>query len=173
MNFSQFIEWAYKIKLTKDKFALVDKDDFERLSKFNWHTSGCSGSSVLFYAARSRWDSNSKIKKTILMHREIINPKEGFVVDHINGNGLDNRRSNLRICSKAENQRNMKRNVRNTSGYKGVSFFKRDNKWRSSIRINGKEKNLGHYVCKIEAYAAYLKASKEYFGEFRRSHDFL
>jgi hypothetical protein len=107
-------------------------------------------------------------RKTISLHRFIVNCPAGKCVDHINGNLLDNRRENLRICTQAENRYNSQKSKSNTSGYKGVSWSNSVKKWRSQIRRNKKNLHLGYYDTPEEAYATYCIASKKYHGEFGR-----
>jgi hypothetical protein len=97
-----------------------------------------------------------------------MNIQNDLHIDHINGNTLDNRKANLRICTRAENNCNIKRRKNNTSGYKGVSFDKRKKKWSAYISKNYKHYFLGYFVTPEEAYIAYCKASKKYHGEYGR-----
>mgnify|MGYP001594937357 CR=1 FL=1 len=113
------------ILLSKGKVAIIDYDDYEKVSKYKWCFSGK-------YAVRV------KQGKTILMHRFIMSTPKGFDTDHINDNGLDNRKSNLRICSHSQNLMNHKLNQNNTSGYKNISWDKQLNHWRVSIWVNNK-----------------------------------
>ena len=87
-------------------------------------------------------------------------------IDHINRNRTDNRWSNLREATYAENNRNKSIGINNTSGYKGVSWHKRRGKYRAEIRVNGKSKHLGYFDNKEDAYASYIQAAKLYHGEF-------
>jgi hypothetical protein len=89
-------------------------------------------------------------------------------VDHINGNGLDNRFKNLRLGTHSKNGRNQKKPITNTSGFKGVSWHKQHKKWMAYIRINNKLINLGSYNSKFYAALVYARAAKKYFGEWRR-----
>ena len=91
---------------------------------------------------------------------------EGMEVDHINGNSLDNRKSNLRICTHKENVRNQKLSAANTSGYRGVSWNKASKKWEAYIKVNQKRIYLGKFVDILDAARAYAKKAKECFGEF-------
>ena len=100
------------------------------------------------------------------MHRLIIDCPVNMQTDHINGNGLDNRKSNLRVCYNYQNARNQKLRPNSNSGFKGVSLIKDRNKWVAQIKVNGKVKYLGAYTLKEEAARAYNKAAKELFGEF-------
>jgi len=107
-------------------------------------------------------------RKNILLHRFIVSCPAGMQVDHINGNVLDNRRSNLRICDHAENMRNRRISKNNTSGYKGVSWEKKKRKWGASIKVNRKTIHLGWFNDLEKAYEAYVAASQKYHGEFGR-----
>lgn len=102
------------------------------------------------------------------MHRLIMNAQNGQMIDHINGNVLDNRKENLRLCNKSTNAMNCKVHKHNTSGYKGVAWHKQMKKWRAYIVINDKQKSLGLYKTKEEAAKAYNKAALELFGEFAK-----
>jgi hypothetical protein len=93
---------------------------------------------------------------------------DGIEVDHINGNTLDNRKSNLRLCSHKENGRNRKLNKNNTSGAKGVNWDKHALKWKCEIRINTKKLYLGLFAEIEQAKKAYAEASKKYHGEYGR-----
>lgn len=153
------------IKISKGKETIVDDDMFKFLNQWTWHCNPYG------YAVRTQYEigSGSKNKRTkaIFMHRLIMNTPNDKVIDHINHNPLDNRRSNLRICSRTENQRNMKLiSISNKSGYKGVSWSKPTKSWVAQIQINKKQTNLGRYLDIKEAARAYNKAAIKYFGEF-------
>ena len=150
-----------KIKLTQGKVALVDDGDFEKVSQYKW--AACRQYSGAFYAGTVR------NKKLIGMHRLVLNfYGKNLCVDHINGDPLDNRKVNLRICTQAENRRNSKINKRNISGYKGVSFIKMSGKYQSRICFNYKQYELGTFERAEDAAFAYNKKAKELFGEFAR-----
>ena len=104
-----------KIPLSQGQFSLVDDEDFDILSKFKWYYS--KGRNTNYAIAANN-------RKLIRMHRLIMNPKKGFVIDHINGDGLDNRRENLRICSYSHNSMNSALKKGNKSGIKGVFWSK-------------------------------------------------
>ena len=145
-------------KIGKGKFTLVDDSDFEWLNQFKWQ-------STQGYARRS-WKENGKTKN-LSMHREIIKPLIGEQVDHINGNKLDNRRENLRICASQGNNRNAN-TKRGISGYKGVHWYKRDQRWVAFLTIDDKHKYLGYFDDPKEAAKAYNEGAKKYFGEFAK-----
>ena len=146
-----------RIPLTKGKFALVDAEDYYRLAKFNWHAK--LGSTTMYAARRAGG-------KMIKMHRLIMDAPSHLVVDHIDHNGLNNARSNLRLCTIAQNSRNMLSNNGSTSKYKGVCWHKTKKKWAATIQFNKKTYHLGHFEDEIDAAKAYDKKAKELFGEF-------
>ena len=150
---------AKKIPLTRGLYALVDDEDYPYLSQFKWRASS-SG-----YAVRSKRIGNGK-KKTIFMHREILGVADsGIDVDHINMVKADNRRCNLRPCTRGENQRN--RVARGgTSKYKGVYWHKRYRRWVAKICHDGRYHFLGYYNTQEEAAAIYDKHCEFLHGEF-------
>lgn len=150
-----------KIKLTKGMVALVDDEDFERINSFKW----CVGKTSFHHYAMRR-DG----KKTLFMHRFIVDAPKGLLVDHINRNGLDNRKENLRVCTAQQNRRNGGLSKLNTSGYKGVSWNKGIHKWSAYITANYKRIHLGYFDDKTEAARAYNNAAKQYFKEFNSSN---
>ena len=147
-----------QIPLTQNKFALVDDKDYEYLSKFTWQ---CNKG----YARRS-WRENGIVKNQ-LMHREILKAPVGRQVDHVNGNRLDNRRSNLRLCTAQGNNRNVNSRI-GISGYKGVQWYSKIKKWSAVITVNYKHKYLGSFDDPKDAAKAYNKAAIEHFGEFAK-----
>lgn len=103
----------------------------------------------------------------VFLHRWIMNAPKGKVVDHINHNKLDNRRCNLRLCNRRQNMWNRKPNKNGTSKYKGVSWYKKSNKWRATISINGTKKTIGYYNNEYDAHLAYEKIAKELHKDFK------
>jgi hypothetical protein len=135
--------------------VLIDLEDVERCKKYKWCLKG------------NGYVHNGKIH----LHRFIMDCQDDMFVDHINRNKLDNRKCNLRICTRRQN--NFNRGIRNdnTSGIIGVSFDKRRNKWRSRIQVDKKEKHLGYFNTVKEAIRARKQAELEYFGEYRNKKD--
>ena len=152
-----------KIPLTQGKYAVVDPGDYQSLSKYKWRICRTKGKKVI-YAERSIRLPNGKYSR-ILMHRQLIDVPKGYVIDHINGSGLDNRRANLRLATAAQNAWNSgKRNP--GSGYKGVWFARDKNLWRAAIVCNCRRIHLGYFNEKCEAAKAYDMAAKKYHKDF-------
>lgn len=154
-----------EIALTQGKVALVDDEDFESLSKFQWN--GYRGGNT-FYAQRYICLNNTTIH--LLMHRCILklNNNDMRQVDHKNGNGLDNRKENLRIATSSQNQANSQKRIDNTSGYKGVTWNKRNKKWQAEIKYNQQHFYLGLFKNKDKAAQAYNEMALKFHGEFAR-----
>jgi hypothetical protein len=150
------------VPLTKGYEAIIDADDVPLVEGWSW-SARIKANTV--YACRS---GQRPSKAYILLHRSILGLPVGVICDHRDGNGLNNRRKNLRIASTAENTRNQRRASHNTSGVKGVSLDATSGKWRAMIRAGGKQKNLGRFFTLEAAARAYAKASAELHGEFGR-----
>lgn len=144
------------IPLTQGRFAIVDADDYDWLNQYKWHI--CKKGKNLYAVASIKG-------REMLMHRLIMNPPPGLVVDHIDINSLNNKRENLRICTQGQNNYNRKGQSK-TSKYKGVYREKNFNKWRVTIGYNSKTINLGSFDNEIDAAKAYDKKAKELFGKF-------
>lgn len=158
-----------KIKLTQGFTALIDKEDFQRVSQHLWQIFKSDHTNY----ARSTMIIYGKTRKTISLHRFILNAKKGKEINHINKNGLDNRRCNLRICTRTENCWNShkiysRRRNPPTSRYKGVSFDKENNKYRVRIKLNGKNIYLGRFRNEKAAALVYNEKAIKLFGEFAR-----
>lgn len=153
-----------EIELTKGMRCKVDDEDFVELSKYKWCV---SKSSCAYYAVRGEWQPKTKNTKVFYMHRLIVRAIEGMQVDHINGDTLDNQKSNLRICQAFENQRNMRPRA---SGTKGIHFNKRrahmKTPWHAYITVNRKRNHIGYFETEKEAQDAYNQEAKRLFGEF-------
>lgn len=154
--------------MTQNQVVLIDDEDFSNLSEYNWYVSYDNNGHC---EARTNFTIDKK-QKHISMHRFITNAPQGLEVDHINGNGLDNRKENLRICTKSQNLRNQHKTC-GTSKYKGVSWRVRANKWESRIYVNGKKLFLGLHSDEVAAAIAYDKAAMQYFGEFAKTNILL
>lgn len=144
------------------KFALIDDEDYELISQYKWRSHDSHGRAI--YASRTVLVNGKEF--FISMHRFIMGcvKGDGKIVDHKDGNGLNNQRSNLRICTNAENQRNKKPSGR--SKYLGVCWH--ITKWKASININGKQKHIGLYKNEVDAAIAYNKMAEKHHGEFAR-----
>lgn len=153
-----------EIPLTQGKVAIVDAADYEWLIQWKWHI---ENQGHICYAVRCLWLGNNK-STTIKMHREILGAKPGSTVDHRDGDGLNNTRENLRICTQAENVRNKRMRSDNTSGYKGVWWRKNRSRWTATIDVDGVRTWLGSFLTAEDAARAYDAAAKELHGEFAK-----
>jgi hypothetical protein len=143
------------IKSCSGDEIIVDKEDFNNLAFYRWYTDGD-------YAYRKQHN------KKLYMHRVINGTPENMDTDHINGNRLDNRKSNLRTASAEQNARNSKKRSGCTSKYKGVSWCRIRKKWLSHIRINKKSKRLGRFSSELDAARKYNEIALIHFGEFAK-----
>ncbi len=153
------------IPLTQGQNAIVDAEDFEWLSHWNW-CAGWDGASKTFYAQRGiRKKGKTKIIK---MHREILQCRHGEFCDHANHNGLDNRKANLRKCTNAENARNARPKKSNRTGFKGVLIAARCKfrKYTADITFERQRHLLGYFRSAEEAAHAYDEAAKKFHGRF-------
>ena len=137
---------------------ILDKEGQELFTKYKWNFFQAKPGFVYL----SRFDG----KKSILFHRELMSAPPGFCVDHINGNTFDNRKTNLRLCSRTENRLNSKVKKNSKTGFKGVVAA--DNKWAARIYKNNQCFWLGRFSTKEEAAKAYDEKAQEFFGEFAR-----
>ena len=154
------------VTLTRGYHAIIDASDAQAIGTHNW--SAFMGKRTV-YAARTAKLEDSPFSGTIFLHREILNPANGFYVDHISGNGLDCRRGNLREATCAQNAQNSRRRKDNKSGLKGVSWHKQRGAWVAQISVHGKRRHIGLFPTKYEAHEAYKEFSKQVHGEFGRS----
>jgi hypothetical protein len=140
-------------------FILVSDEDYERASQHSWPLD-------------SRGYAHATIKqKNVLLHRWLVGAREGEEVDHKNHNTLDCRRENLRRCTKSQNMANMRIPRNNTTGFKGVTYDKRVNRFTARIKVNRHHRHLGSFVTAEEAAVAYNFAALESFGEFAYFND--
>lgn len=164
-----------KIALGNARFTLVDDEDFDWLNQWKWHYCK-SGSGKVGYARN--WNKGNPIR----MHRLIMGDPDGKQIDHINGDGLDNQRKNLRTATASQNNMNRKQH-NNQHGFKGIYFYNtrryynkkttrttNPKNWKARIKINRKFIHLGSYSTKEEAAKSYDRATKKYFGEFAHTN---
>lgn len=144
------------IELTQNKFALIDAVDIHLVAVRMWHAS----------FERDRWYAMGS--GGVRMHRLIIQPPTNCEIDHHDGNGLHNRRGNLRICSKTQNMQNTKLRKNNATGFKGVSLHRPSGRYMASIKINGRSIYLGLFDTPEQAHEAYRHSALEHFVEFAR-----
>lgn len=145
-----------EIKLKKGGIAYVDDDDFDRVTKHTW------------YVERNGYIRTRVDGKLVSMHRFVMELKTGDAVDvdHINGKRNDNRKENLRTCTRSQNLANKPIGEKNTSGYKGVSWDKTRQKWQAKITYQGKQMHLGRFDDPEAAHTAYCAANDRLNGEF-------
>jgi hypothetical protein len=150
-----------EIKLTRGIVVIVDDEDYEFLNKWKWYAAR-AGNSV--YAQRGVC-INERIN-IIKMHRVIMSSPVDLEIDHIDGNGLNNQRSNLRTCTRSQNMMNQKPRLNCSSKYKGVTWNKRDNRYQARIIINYKNISLGYFKSEKDAAITYNSKALELYGEF-------
>ena len=148
-----------EVPLTKGYVAIVDEEDYERVCQYKW-TALVSRHTVYAYRA----DRSTGERRTLYLHRFLLNPPEDMEVDHIDRDGLNNTRSNLRLATRRENMINRGMSPRNVSGYRGVSWAARDRRWLAQICVEGKTIHLGSFRDPAEAAKVYDEAAKEYHG---------
>lgn len=160
-----------KIPLSQGKVALVDDADYKSLRQHRWYANKIRH---IYYVQRNIQVSNSK-RQPIFMHRVILNAPDGVEIDHINGNGLDNRRSNLRLCTCGENSRHQRLRLNNTTGFKGVTIAKQmpRNPYQAQIMINNKQIYLGCHQTAEAAAKVYDAAALQHHGEFALTNKML
>lgn len=154
-NFLVIPPIAY-IELSTGEYALIDEEDLKRVSKYFWQ--------------QHNWGYPRGIVegKRQYMHRVVMNAPEGTTIDHINGNTLDNRKCNLRFCTMTQNSINSKLNPRNKSGFRGVWWDEKRQKYEAYLRVDKKKKHLGRYSTIEAAARAYMIEAVKHYGEFVR-----
>lgn len=153
---------SYKIYFLDGSFFMIDANDFPEVSKFSW-SAGKRGYPIMHTSRKSEGGH-----KTMPLHRLLLTPDAGFDVDHISGDKMDNRRSNLRVCTHQQNMFNQKLRNTNTSGYYGVSRVKSTGLYEAYVHLGGKKHYLGTYPTAEEAASVRDKAVEKLFGEFAR-----
>lgn len=149
-----------QIPLSRGLFSLVDDSDYEWLSQWKW---AAVPSGDTFYAKRADSSLGKLFVKSILMHRQILNAPQGMEVDHIDSNGIDNRRANLRLVTRTENLRSRRTFKNSGTGLKGVTFNPQNGRWKAVI-------NLGTYDTAEEAARAYDEAIRKLFGALAKTN---
>jgi hypothetical protein len=153
------------ISLTRGLVAIVDDEDYEQLAQYAWQAkSGRNGS---YYATRRFYDAHGKRHRTY-MAIDIMHPPSGMLVDHISGNTLDNRRSNLRVCTCQQSNYNKGKYNAGRNRYKGVSWDVKVKKWWAYIDADKCRHSLGYFVSELDAAQVYNRAALELHGEFAR-----
>jgi len=150
-----------RIMLTQAMFAILDDEDFERVAPHKWRFLGNPGG-LRRYAV---CDHNGRL---LYMHRLVANAPPSMDVDHVDGNGLNNRRANLRVCTRQQNLRNMRPRGGRYSRFKGVAWDKNAGHWLAGICVDQRRCYLGCFREEIEAAQAYDKAARAVFGAFAR-----
>lgn len=145
-----------------DHFAQVDDADFEILNRFKWYLKVCTKGNI--YCRAPIYKNGKRIN--ILMHRFLLDCSIGEIIDHKDGNGMNNQRSNIRRCTHQQNAQNYRTPLTNKSGFKGVSFYKPTGKYVVYVKSNKKNLNVGYFTDLITAAHAYNEAAKKYYGEF-------
>ncbi len=156
---------ARTIPLSRGKVAIVDAEDYDRLAAFRWHAKPDGNT---WYAARSFRKGRTTLHDS--MHRVVFDVENGVEVDHINGDGLDNRRANLRRATKSQQQANKFGGIRSATGFKGVkkASWRTKIAYEARIKVGQKQIHLGCFDTAEGAARAYDKAAKRYFGKFAR-----
>ena len=154
------------VPLSQGYEAVIEAEDAPIVGTRNWnalvHPSGRVYAVSKYRLGGEQW-------RTVFLHRTILIAGSGYDIDHVNGDGLDCRLSNLRQATRSQNLMNSRRRSTSKSGYKGVSFVARHGHWRAEIKIEGKTKYLGSFPTPDEAHEAYVSAASQIFGQFARS----
>lgn len=166
---------AVEVTLLRGQIALVDASDLERVQGFKWYAvrQGCCRRGKQY-----TYDTHivcARINhRTTYLHRFLLDAPRGKVVDHVNGNPLDNRRANLRICERSQNNANSRVPSNSSSGYKGVGLYKPKSwtvaKWRAQIQKDGVKKVIGYFDSAEDAAKAYDEEAVRMFGEFAKTN---
>lgn len=161
-----------EIKLTRGYAALVDDEDYERVARFKWRAQVTEHHVYGVREEHIGGGRKNRKRRSILLHRFVIGLElcEGRDVDHENRNGLDCQRRNLRVCSRAQNNQNARKQIRvgGRSPYKGVAFHSFSGLWLARVCVNKIQKSLGYFKTDVEAALAYDFAAREHYGVYAR-----
>lgn len=164
-TYEKWVADKTRIHLSNGYVVFISSQDTEACMKYIWFCQSVGGKGA--YAA-------TRINgKRTLMHRYLLSVKQGEIIDHKDGNGLNNTRGNLRICSETQNHQNAKKRCGCSSQYKGVSWHKGESKWHARITVNGNRISLGYFIHEHLAAEAYNWAAIKYFGEFAKPNTIL
>lgn len=150
----------YNINCEEIARAIIDLDDIDIIKKYKWCLSSSNGYAITMIKGKQK-----------SLHRYIMNPSDNMVVDHINHDRLDNRRSNLRICTQQQNSWNTSISKNNKTGKTGVSYIKEYDSWQVVIYVDGKNKYIGRYKSKEEAIKVREEVEEKYFKEFKPNNN--
>lgn len=154
----------FAVILSKGALAFVDAEDAKSVSAHTWHISEAGGTS---YAATNVWDDTANAWKRLYMHRMLV--PDAVLVDHVDCNGLNNTRANLRSADYSKNAANSRHSGRGTSAFKGVHWASRHQRWIATIHVNGRRKHVGMFDSEEDAAKAYAAAARGEFGEYARA----
>lgn len=147
---------------------MVDDEDYDWLNQWNWYYLKKDADNTGYAMRCGRKDDGERFRKGILMHREILDLKKGEYADHIDGNGLNNCRKNLRKASNMQNVRNQRKMIGTSSKYKGVSWDKQHKRWRAKLCVDYKQITIGLFNSEEEASEAYNSKARELHGDFAK-----
>ncbi len=163
-----------EIKLSQGQVSIVDDCDIDLASRYRWRVQNTASGPY----ARAWSPMVNKKRRLLLLHREIAarlfgaDQSKNMKIDHVNGDGLDNRRCNLRLCTASQNAMNKRRGRVHSSRFKGVSYRAKTGRWRAGICINGSTKDIGTFASEVKAAQAYNSAAMIHYGEFARLNSF-
>lgn len=158
---------SVRVPLSRGAYALVSREDAERVLAHKWSLHlGAKGKAYACRNERVRQADGTVKRRKILLHRFILGDAPGLDVDHINGDGLDCRRENLRLATRSQNMANTGARAGSGSGYKGVYARRNRSRWRAEITVEGRKRDLGTYRTPEAAALAYDRAAKAVWGDY-------